>query len=110
MARLLAGATLALALAGGFLAPANAARQGSYAFTQHDVRVHQLRLNYAFRHLQVFRDLGVQAYCSGEAKVRLVSGSMGFFRIRCTTNANMLDFLYTLDKAGREHMKRVQPR
>jgi hypothetical protein len=69
-----------------------------------------MRLNYLLRQLTVFRQLGIHAYCSGERAVRLSDGAMGYFRIRCTTNGNMLDFLYWLDSVGKEHMARVRPK
>lgn len=89
---------------------ASAGVQGRYAYTHHDVRVHEMRLNYVFRQLTVFRKLGVHAYYNGEATVRFGNGASGFGKIRCTTNVNMPDFLYWLDSSGREHMKRVPPK
>jgi hypothetical protein len=101
---------LALVLLGILASSASSATMGTYAYRHHDVLVHQMRLNYVFRQLPVFRNLGIHAYCSGEAPVKLTDGARGYFRIRCTTNGNMPDFLYRLDSTGREHMKRVAPK
>lgn len=101
---------LVLVLLGFSASSASGTTTGSYAYRHHDVLVHQMRLNYVFRQLPVFRNLGIHAYCSGEAPVKMSDGAMGYFRIRCTTNGNMLDFLYSYDSAGREHMRRVPPK